>query len=301
MEYKASVTGIVEFCKSPKHYKYYVDRKKETTDLMRFGTAFHLAMLEPDLFPKRVKTLDALAGEVLILKNKEDFVKFLTQKGVEFDKKLLKDPLVQLALSVRNEGEFYLESEAKDKFIVLSDDKINALTTMQENAQATPFYKVNRDYGQKELRLNGVIEGVEIRGCLDQTFKKQKTHFVVDYKTCKSVAYRDFSFKVIREKMFVQMYLYNELLRQNFEGVDRIKDVWFGVESSEPHICQAFTLSEASIYDSALYVKQKIHEFKSVLENQNFFGYTNENYEVIEVPNYAFENVFDLEPNGKES
>lgn len=301
MNKKISASALVEFCKSPKHFKWYVDRKKETTDAMKFGTAFHLAMLEPEKFMDRVKTMESLSGQVLILKNKEDFAAYLDKKQIPYGKKALKDELVEMALAARKEYEFYLESEAKDKYIVLSDDKMASLFQMSESAENHKFHKTNKGFGQKELKLEGVIDGITFVGKLDHTFKKNKTNFVVDYKTCQSVASRDFFYKVVREKYFVQMSVYNELLKQNFEGVDRIKNIWFGVETNEPYVCQAFTMAESSAYDSDLYMRQKIHELKIVLEKQDYFGYTNENYETIEIPNYAYENVFDLEPNGKES
>lgn len=292
---KASVTGIVEFCKSPKHYLSYVNRKKVTTDLMRFGTAFHMSVLEPEKFPLKVKTIDQVAKEVRILNVVDDFKEYLIEKEQDI-KKLKKDQLVELALNVRKDkSEFMLESEVKDEFIILSQESFEKLQHVQTSVFSHPFYQVNKNYGQKELRLKGKIEGIDVTGQLDQTLKKKQTNFVIDYKTTQSASFRAFKNKVLSEKSFVQMWCYNELLRQNFEGVDNIKNVWFAAETVEPFISQPFILSHASLYDTELYVKQKLHEFKICLENEDFFGYTNESYEVIDIPNYAFENTFDLE------
>ena len=39
--------------RSPKHYRYMLDNPVPVTDAMAMGSAVHIAVLEPDLFPKR--------------------------------------------------------------------------------------------------------------------------------------------------------------------------------------------------------------------------------------------------------
>ncbi len=48
-----SSSGLVALVKgTPAHYKAYITEKREQTDAMTFGSAVHMAVLEPDLFSK---------------------------------------------------------------------------------------------------------------------------------------------------------------------------------------------------------------------------------------------------------
>lgn len=55
-----SQSGAKEMLRSPAHYRYQRDYPSEPTDSMRFGTAVHAAVLEPDRFPSLVVRAPAL-------------------------------------------------------------------------------------------------------------------------------------------------------------------------------------------------------------------------------------------------
>lgn len=43
-----SYSGLKEFAKSPAHFKYWLTKQDEATEAMKFGSALHAALLEPD-------------------------------------------------------------------------------------------------------------------------------------------------------------------------------------------------------------------------------------------------------------
>lgn len=47
-------SGLVELARSPRHFKAMKEEPKETTPAMVFGSAFHLAVLEPDEYKKKI-------------------------------------------------------------------------------------------------------------------------------------------------------------------------------------------------------------------------------------------------------
>lgn len=52
-----SQSGAKEMLRSPMHYRYFRDHPREPTAAMRFGTAVHEGVLEPDTFEQRVVAL----------------------------------------------------------------------------------------------------------------------------------------------------------------------------------------------------------------------------------------------------
>ena len=70
-----SYSSLKEFAKSPRHYLDYLNRKKETTPAMQFGSMVHCLLLQPDKFDSQfaiMPTIDKRTKE-----GKEAYNKFL--------------------------------------------------------------------------------------------------------------------------------------------------------------------------------------------------------------------------------
>ncbi len=53
-----SNSGLKEFARTPAHYKYWRDNPKPPTEAMKFGTAYHMAVLEPERFAVTACVID---------------------------------------------------------------------------------------------------------------------------------------------------------------------------------------------------------------------------------------------------
>ena len=72
-----SYSSLKEFAKSPRHYLDYLNRKKETTPAMQFGSMVHCLLLQPDKFDTQfaiMPTIDKRTKD-----GKEAYNKFLEE------------------------------------------------------------------------------------------------------------------------------------------------------------------------------------------------------------------------------
>ena len=83
---KLSVSGLKEFSKSLQHYLDYKNRIQSSSDAMRFGTALHTAVLEPEKFNEEICVLDEIPS---IKQIKKGWPKAASMKKMWFEVTLL--------------------------------------------------------------------------------------------------------------------------------------------------------------------------------------------------------------------
>lgn len=204
--YRISKGGLVELGVSPAHYQTWLLSKSDTTDAMRFGTAFHTAVLEPEKYAEQVVVMPEINRRTN--EGKKQYADLLAQveakRGVLLDKE---------------------DKETVDamKEVVLSNETIKSLIS-----------RPNRLFGNGiEYRLEGRDEeypNIGLKGRPDFIGED----FILDYKTVTAPpTAREFKKVVWKYRYDMQDVIYRELARQN--GAT-IRHFYFAlIEKKKPH------------------------------------------------------------------
>lgn len=288
---KISVSQFMRFCESPKHYKWLIDHGSEQTLAMKEGEAFHMAIFEPERFKKKVKSFESLksSNEYKILSTVDDLKSFLSSIDVsENYKSYKKADLIELCKIYKTDEmqNIFFENELEDKFLILPESSLNRILYMRDSVFNTEFWKLNGDLGENEVLLEGKILGIDVRGRIDKFFKKNETIYFCDAKKTTSVKKRLFEAEIKRQNIHVQLFMYDELIKQNFEGFRQ--PVLLPCESYPPYICQPFIPDDIFIDSTREFALYQLKKFKKCFKENKWPGYSERIAEMCSLPSYAF-------------
>ena len=204
--YRISKGGLVELGTSPAHYQQWLVSKSDTTDAMRFGTAFHTAILEPAKYEEQVVVMPEINRR--------------TNEG----KKQYADLLAQ----VDAKRGVLLDKEDKDTVDAMRDVALATDTIRHLMARPNPLFG-----NGIEVRLEGRDEeytNVGLKGRPDFI----GDDFILDFKTVTAPpTAREFKKVVWKYRYDMQDVVYRELARQN--GAT-IRHFYFAlIEKKKPH------------------------------------------------------------------
>jgi hypothetical protein len=290
-----SVTGFMDFCNSPAHYKFnHIDKKIEVTRPMLFGRALHLACLEPEKFAADVYTeLKALNGETVLV-SMDDYRSFFNATGEKCPKTKAEAVTKFLELDPLDKVGFVSELELEklyEKKTYLTEKEYSDCIQMRDSFFKHKFYDRYRTEGKREESLKCVIDGVEFRGRLDwSVFNPELGYYIViDIKSCKSAQFHDFQREIWHRKYFIQAYLYSEMIKQKY-----MTDTLYAfgaIEKTGPFICEFYGADAGMIDAGEQLVKKKIKQFKKCFNDNVWPGYSDGLLNNISLPNYGFDEV----------
>lgn len=305
-KYKISVTGIMDFSNTPFHYySSRILKNRPTSVAMQDGTALHYAVLEPERFEKEVYVKSFVPEGKILVDTIAELKKYLDCHKVEYKKSAKKPELMELFLVLRTElrDEVPLTKIEIDLIFAekvrITEGSMSSVLKMRESALAHPWVKSNIDRGEKEVFVNGIIDGVSIRGRLDWAFQSQINQSVItDLKKCRSARRWDWEKTVYDMKYFVQAYLYSELYRQTF-GRD-VLYAYIPVEGAWPYITEVYAADDAQLDAGERVVKMALARFKKCVDTNHWPAYSDGKVQPCSLPEYGFKNIIAQEEWGEE-
>lgn len=249
-----SKSQLDKLSKSPFHYHaHYLSLKRVSsyeTPAMRFGTAVHTAILEPDLFASWVVMPD---------------VDGRTKEG-------------KAAKALAQE-----EAAARGVEVISADDyaKVTAIAdSFSRHTHLSSFL----DTGHAELSVywNDADTGILCRcrpdwlapGC------------VLDLKTTEDASPRAFQRSAYSWRYWVQAAFYLDGLAAN--GVDARGFIFAAIEKSEPHACAGYAASEAMIAAGREEYRRLLRTLRQCQQDDRWPGYS-ESLAVLDLPGFANE------------
>jgi len=296
---KTSVTGVMNYCKSPAHFKWFnVDKRYKDTKAMIEGRLLHLAVFEPEKFSQTVVVDGHTPENVQLLKTKDEIIAFISEREkIEGLQKMKKDELVELCRSFCTANKIQdvlLYEEFKEQMAektVINQELMEKLELMRNRVLEHRFCQRYIDKGECEVLLSGEIEGVQIRGRLDHmAYNKDLDQYIImDLKKCRNSERFAWERTVFEEKYFIQAWLYTELIKQNF-GKDSLY-VYMPIEGTAPYICEAYAADDGQLDAGEQLARKKLQQLKISFKNNYWPGYTDGNLSNSSLPSYGFDRV----------
>jgi hypothetical protein len=297
-KYSITVTGLMDFCESPAHYEsFHILKEREPSDAMLEGSAFHLAVLEPEKFDEMVYTkMDPPKG-CHIVNTVDELKAYITMKGGKPKGK--KSELIELFKKCRDEFAL-LPEEIESKYegkIKLTDKKYEGMIKGRNKVLSHPTIIKFQDQGlghEKEKKLEGEIEGVHIRGKLDWWFYQQRMDRLIvnDLKRSQSAKSHKWQRTVFDRLYFIQAWVYCELIRQNFQ-----KETLYNYivsESALPHICEVYAADDAQLDAGERMSRFFLNRFKKCTDANYWPGYSDGTIQPCGMTEFQMQTVLDM-------
>lgn len=290
--YSVSVSGFMDFIKSPYHYHYFhILGKKKYSDSMTLGQGLHAAVFEPEKFKNDFYTEMSVPPELTVLKTVDDYKAFLTESGIEFKKSSGKDALRKLVQELLEKIQypnviFYedLQKIYLDK-TQLTPLMMEKILEMQASVVQHNYYKIVAQ-GSHEEYVGGEIFGMHFRGRVDSYKIIGDTLFITDLKTTVCADNWPFAKSIASLKYHVQGWLYRELLRQKYPD-KKIVYTYLAVESAMPFITESWAASTAQMDAAREFVRANAVRFGNCVATNHWPAYTDGRTHEIELPKYA--------------
>lgn len=288
-----SVTGCMDYIQSPKHYKaFHIDKLRQPSQAMWDGVALHLAVLEPQRFLEKVYIDMKAPNGKRLLDTVMDIKKFLIENGSLVGGK--KEDLVLEARRLISENQIET-AILYDDLVALYEKKIrltpatyDKVISMRDSVLQNKFVKTHMGKGQTEMSIQGVIEGVVVRGRMDWMFydEKLKANVILDLKSSRTAQFKRFQSIIAQSNYHVQAWLYSELVRQNF-GRDTVY-AWIVAESMLPYITEVYACDMGALEKASHVARDALIRFKKSYEENRWDGYSDGRLANISIPDWAF-------------
>jgi exodeoxyribonuclease VIII len=230
-----SRSDLINFRKSPAHYlSYKLQTEGPQSQALRFGEAYHLAILEPSKF--------------------EEFVNCLGEGAKAEPEKSWNTKANQAAKKA-------LEQETP---ILLSEADYERVLAMRKALQEAPAWELLSDpLNSYEVERTGTILGVDCRAKFDVEHPAQ----LLDLKTC-----QDASPEKARKEVFFSYYYYQAGFYSLL--APEAQEFGFIFQEKEPPYCSSVIwVSEGLLKTGQLKVKEDLEQLKQCQEDGLFPGY----------------------------
>lgn len=250
-----SASGLLEFRRSPTHYRWAQQNPKEATPAMKEGSALHLALLEPHLFEGRYVALGQCEGK----KGDGDRCTYqgsVYRAGSSFCK--THDPQ---------------KGEPQDPAIhVMAAEALERIEGMRKAVLAHPdaaqFFR-----GKGRSEVTGVwrdeASGVLCKIRLDRDIDRAFIH--ADVKTCPDASDEAFTKHAGRMGYVTKAAWYRRGMAAL--GREATASVLIAVEQKPPHGCQTFLLDEGDLAALAADFDRTLASYAECLERDEWPSY----------------------------
>lgn len=203
-----SQSSLKEFLISPAHYLASIEKIKEPTKAMQFGTAFHANMLADE------------PTDIYAVKKKVDG---RSKEGRAYNE--------QFALE--NAGKIVLDSEEHDKIISMAD-------SVMANGFAGD---VIQSLTHKEFAVFGTNHGIRLKGLIDGY--NEKEGIVIDLKTAEDASPAGFRKAIWDRGYALQQVHYTWLLTNAGKPVNAF--YFIAIEKEPPYAVGVYTINKDSL------------------------------------------------------
>lgn len=246
-----SKSALDQLARSPAHYRAWVDgEQKEPTAAQKFGTAFHMALLEPERF-KRAYAVMPDFGDLRSSTNRAKRDGWLKERG---------NPL------------------ALDK----EDDE--AIKGMLDSIIDHPAASRIIQDGIQEVTLRWVdpITGLRCKARADHWVKGKR--LVGDLKTTEDASPDEFKRSVTKWRYFVQDCMYRMGFAACGEPIEFFALV--AIEKTKPHAVACYTLDADAIAKGYAAARRDMDRLAECLHRNEFPGYS-DGIEDMSLPHWA--------------
>ena len=232
--------------KSPAHYKA---ARHEDTPALRFGTAFHCAVLEHDRFNE---TYTVIEGD----------------RRTKFVKDSIKD------------------AEAAGKIILTADD-FNALMGMAQTVFKNPICAALLRDSLKEHSVFSELDGVRVK-CRPDGWNVEKG-VLFDLKSTEDASPEGFARTVAKYRYHVQDAFYRYVVASATNcDADDLSFIFVAVEKKPPFAVALYTLDELAKLQGWVSAREDLRTFREASERDNWPGYSPK-IETLALPRWAVE------------
>jgi len=230
--------GLVELSRSPAHYRAMLEKPHETTPAMTFGTQFHCAVLEPDVFAAHY-----------VLEPK-------------FDKR---------TKTGKEEYSSFQESLAENQQEPISQESLDLITAMQASLRSSDVVSVLLSNGVAEQSIFWQDDTWRFTCKCRPDFINIFDHIVIDLKTTTDASPEAFSRTIINFRYHWQAAHY-------LAGVNAVYDdcytdfVLIAVEKAPPFAFQVYQIAYSDIYYAQQQIKPLMRTYAKCLETDTWPG-----------------------------
>jgi len=250
--------GLVHLAKSPAHYKAFIETEQMATPAMIFGSNFHFAALEPELF----KTKYVVAPQI----DKR------TRAGKE-----------QFAT-------FQLSLEENNQTIISQDDMdlINRMVDVLYSSEVAAGLLVG-GLAEQSIFWNHPKWGFTCKCRPD--YINEKHTVIVDLKTTVDGSPEAFARAVVNYRYHWQGAYYlagiNEILSQDYTTF-----LFITIEKTPPFAVQNYILKKDDIYLAEEQIKPLLSQYGECLANDVWPG-PSDRVQSLELPQWYYKNALD--------
>lgn len=269
-EYKAipamNASTLVHGFKSMRALKAAIDQGDEApTKAMRFGSQYHVKILEPRVFEQAYCVMPNFASH-----------------PDNADKKGNPSTSAATFFVKQRTREFQSYASERGQQIIKQQD-FDTCLKMCKSVYANSFASQLIDQSKSEVTLEGEIEGVPFKGRLDLI----RPGILSDVKSCASAADHAFGKSAANLRYGFRMGLYRELYRQNYS--EPFEEAFLiAVESGGDFDCCVYQMPEAVLDDGFDNACRLLTRYKECLESGVWPGVdAGEDFVPLYVPNWA--------------
>jgi len=246
---KLNFSSLKEIDRSPAHFKYKLEHKEPSTPAMAFGSLVHCLILEPQTLADRY--IEAPKCDRRTKEGKAIYEAFL--------------------------------STSNGKEVVSSDDMAQAQEIAKIVLSSAEVQKIISQ-GKAEQTLEGIIDGVEMKGRLDFIADS----FILDVKTCqdanpKSKSFSAFSKSIHKFHYDAQAYIYQALVRQSTGKT--LPYIFLAIEKEAPYGFALYHLPAEYLEIGQKKVEKWLRSYKKCLAD-DFWPCYEKAIQKIEIPNF---------------
>ena len=267
-----SASALKEYKKSPAHYWMMRNEKKEDTDALIFGGAYHCLVLQPELFEK------------------DYFV---------FDDSTIYDVLIGEGYkSPRSTNQYKDWKEAEmckaNGKITLSAEDYGKMLRMKDVLMSHSYARKLLSGGLAEQGYMGEIEieSGKILAKIKPDYQKSNGKLIVDLKTCMDASVDGFTRHAADLNYHIQAAFYSDVLEKYYnDGMGRTF-IFIAQEKTSPFLFNIYECSPDFINQGRYEYHQLLKLHKYCLDKDTFPGYqifTASRYGIQELnlPNWA--------------
>jgi hypothetical protein len=235
-----SSTDIRNMLRSPAYYKYHSEHPKDSP-AMAFGTAFHTAVLEPELFEKNYIRLidgDGRSKEV------KEF------KAVNSDKTILSGNDYDLIMAMKQ----------------------SIYNNLSANTLLNTDY--NKNWTESSIFWTDEITGLKCKCRPDRLVRNDNLMICVDLKTTTDASPEKFQKSIIDYGYYIQAAHYLQGVRQYFPSLASYVFYIIAIEKSAPFQIAVYKIDNSFIELGDKQIEKALRQFKTCFEINQYEGYS---------------------------
>lgn len=246
-----SVSKLKKLKISPAHYKEAEEVVE--TDAMRFGSAYHCYILEPEKFENEYYVF-----------NDQAICEALIGDGY-------KSPRSTKAYKEWEESEMRIIGDKS----IIKKEEFERIKAMKERLFSHPYAKMLLTKGEPEVGLSGTIttEAGDINVKLKPDYIKEIKHIVVDLKTAADASLDGFTRAAADRDYHIQAAFYSDMI-ELLNGDNRsITFIFIAQEKTKPYAFNLFEASPQFIAQGRYEYEMLLQLYKYCLDNNKWPGY----------------------------